>query len=76
MASFDGSFSLFSSNTLGVKIFCKINYKYMKGWDCRKYTNKAGMKTQQDHPATEKIVVKKDYKSTLHTLPEYETDVE
>ena len=30
----------------------KINYKY--GWACKKYTNKARMKIQEDYPAAEK----------------------
>ena len=34
------------------KIFLvKINYK--KGWACKKYRNKVGMKIQQDYHATE-----------------------
>ena len=37
---------------LGVKIFVKTNY--MKRWTCKKYTNKARMKTQVDYPAMEK----------------------
>ena len=45
------------------------------GFQLRSIT--AGMKTQEDYPATNKIVVKKDWKTTLHVLllPDYATDV-
>ena len=35
----------------------------------KKYWNKAGMKAQEDYPATEKIVVKKDYKTFCVFIP-------
>ena len=38
--------------------------------------NMAGMITQEDYPATEKVMVKKNWKTTLHLLPDYATDVE
>ena len=34
------------------------------------------MKTQEDYPDTEKITVKKVYKTTVHLFPDHETDVE
>ena len=36
--------------TKGKRIAAKNNYK--KGWVCKKYRNKVGMKTQEDYPAT------------------------
>ena len=39
--------------TKGKKFPIKINYE--EGWACRKYRNIAGMKTQKDYPATEKL---------------------
>ena len=31
-----------------------VNIKYKYEWTCRKYRNKAGIKTHGDYPATEK----------------------
>ena len=42
----------------------------------KKYRNKAEMKTHEDYPTTEEIVVMKDHKTTLHLLPDYTTDVD
>ena len=37
---------------LWVKISVERKHKW--GWVCKKYTNKAGMKAQEDYPTTEK----------------------
>ena len=42
----------FTHNTRCKKFSVKIKYK--QGWACKKYRNKAGMKTQEDYPAGEK----------------------
>ena len=39
--------------TRGKNFSVKTNYK--QGWACKKYRNKAGMKTQEGYPATEKL---------------------
>ena len=38
----------------GVKNFC-MKIKYKQVWACKKYRNKAAMKTQEDYPATENL---------------------
>ena len=61
--------------TRGKKFSIKINYK--QGQARKKDRNKAGMKTHAGKLSCyRKIVVKKDWKTTLLQLPDYATDVE
>ena len=47
----------------------------MKRWTCRKYRNKAGIKTQEEFTNYRKIVIKKDYKTTLHLMSEMQSSL-
>ena len=54
-----------------------VKFDYNQGSACKKYRNKEAMKTQEDYSAcSRKVVVKKDWKTTLLLLPDYATDVE
>ena len=41
-------------STRGKNISVEINHT-QGSWACKKYRNKAGMKTQEDYPTTEKL---------------------
>ena len=57
-------FSYTRDKTFSVKI------NHMCGWSCKKYRYKAGKHKKTTVPYYQKILLKKDYKTTLHLLPD------